>query len=94
MSVQTSWFHEMSSKVAALKVVFEDDDTQETLVYSGQTLLAPRKLFRVGNIPRIKPLQGSVKNLRQTYCSCTVAIELINSCPRAKIVTLFQISLR
>ena len=37
----------MSLEVTALKVVFEDDDTQETLVYSGQTTLASCKFCKL-----------------------------------------------
>ena len=37
----------MSLEVTALRVVFEDDDTQETLVYSGQTTLAPCKFCKL-----------------------------------------------
>lgn len=37
--------YRMSSKVVALTVVFEDGDhSQETLVYSGETIVAPCKI--------------------------------------------------
>ena len=39
----------MSTKVASINVVFEDDDNQESLLYSGETTLSPSK-FAVMNI--------------------------------------------
>jgi len=33
----------MSTEVASINVVFEDDDNQESLLYSGETTLSPSK---------------------------------------------------